>query len=80
MCGGGGRGVSKRTALSHQLLGYSQLPVCAHHGQAGDVTVLNAICGLLLHLGQDVTDDLGVVIGGLLGAGDVDSDKAELRP
>lgn len=52
----------------------------AHHGQAGDVAVLDAVCGLLLHLGEDVSDDLGVVIGGLLGAGDVDRDKAQLWP
>lgn len=52
----------------------------AHDGQRGDVAVLDAVGGLLLHLGEHVADDLGVVVGGLLGARDVDGDVAELRP
>ena len=70
----------RRTALSHKLLSYSQLPMRAHHGQAGDVAVLDTVCGLLLHLGQDVSDNLGVVIGRLLRAGDIDRDEAKLGP
>lgn len=52
----------------------------AHDAETGDVAVGDAIGGLLLHLGQDVADDLGVVVGGTLGAGDVDGDIAELGP
>ncbi|OHW93808.1 hypothetical protein CSPAE12_07533 [Colletotrichum incanum] len=40
----------------------------------------HAVGGLLLHLGQDVADDLGVVVGGALRARDVDSDIAKLGP
>ncbi|OLN86428.1 hypothetical protein CCHL11_06393 [Colletotrichum chlorophyti] len=40
----------------------------------------DAVRGLLLHLGQDIADDLGVVIRGVFGARDVDGDIAELGP
>lgn len=76
MGGGGGR----RTALPHELLGDTQPAVGAHDAQRGDVTVGDAIGGLLLHLGEHVADDLGVVVGGLLGPRDVDGDVAQLRP
>lgn len=52
----------------------------AHDTQTSDVAVLNAVGGLLLHLGQDIAHDLGVVIGRLLGAGNIDGDEAELGP
>lgn len=52
----------------------------AHDTQTGDVAVLDAVAGLLLHLGQDIANDLGVVVGRLLGARDVDGDEAELGP
>lgn len=42
--------------------------------------MLHTIRGLLLHLGEHVADDLGVLVGVLLGAGDVDGDVAELGP
>lgn len=48
----------------------------AHDGQAGNVPMLDAVGGFLLHLGEHVADDLGVVVGGLLGAGDIDGDEA----
>lgn len=68
------------TTLPHELLCDAQAAVGAHDAQAGDVAVLDAVAGLLLHLGQDVADDLGVVIGALLGTCYVDGDEAELRP
>lgn len=52
----------------------------AHDAQAGNVAVLYTVGGLLLHLGQDIADNLGVVVGRLLGTGDIDGDEAELRP
>lgn len=51
-----------------------------HNGQTGNVTVLNAVGGLLLHLSEHIADDFGVVVGRLLGAGDVDGNEAQLRP
>ncbi|CCF39668.1 hypothetical protein CH063_10438 [Colletotrichum higginsianum] len=44
------------------------------------MAVGNAVGGLLLHLGQDVADNLGVVVGGALRARDIDGDIAELGP
>jgi hypothetical protein len=44
------------------------------------VAVLDAVGGLLLHLGEHIADDLGVVVGGLLRAGDVDGHVRQLRP
>jgi hypothetical protein len=52
----------------------------AHDGQRGDVAVRDAVGGLLLHLGEHIADDLGVVVGGLFGAGDVDGDEGQLGP
>lgn len=52
----------------------------AHDAQTRDVAVLDPIGGLLLHLGEDIADDFGGVVGGFLGAGDVDGDVGELRP
>lgn len=42
--------------------------------------MLDAVGGLLLHLGQDIADDLGVVVGRLLGARDIDGDVGQLGP
>lgn len=42
----------------------------AEHGEGGDVAVAG-LTGLLLHLGEDVADDLGVVVLG---------NEEELRP
>lgn len=69
-----------RTTLPHQLLRQPQPAVRAHDAQAGDVPVLHAVDGLLLHLREDVADDLGGVVGGAGRAGDVDGDVGELRP
>ena len=44
------------------------------------MAVLDAVGGLLLHLREDIADDLGVLVGVLLGARDVDGDVAELGP
>jgi hypothetical protein len=52
----------------------------AHDAEAGDVAMGDAVGGLLLHLGQDVADNLGVVVGPPHGPRDVDGDIAELRP
>lgn len=52
----------------------------AHDAQTGDVAVLHTVGGLLLHLGEDVANNLGIVIGGLLWSGDVHGDERELRP
>lgn len=52
----------------------------AHHAETGNVTMLHAVRRLLLHLGEDIADDLGVLVGVLLGARDVDGDVAELGP
>jgi hypothetical protein len=52
----------------------------AHNGDGGDVPVLDAVRRVFLHLGEDVADDARWVVGGLLGAGDVDGDVGELGP
>lgn len=44
------------------------------------MAVLDAVRGLFFHFGEDIADDLGVVIGGLCGAGDVDRHEGELGP
>lgn len=51
-----------------------------HHTQARNVPVLHAIRRLLLHLGQHVAHNLGVVVGPLARARDVHRHEAELRP
>ena len=51
-----------------------------HNGYARDVPVLDPVAGVLLHLGEDIADDLGVVIGALLGPRHVYGHVAELRP
>lgn len=52
----------------------------AHDTQAGDMAVLHPVRRLLLHLGQDVADDLGVVISRLGRARNVDGHIGQLRP
>ena len=52
----------------------------AHNGERGDVAVRHAVGRLLLHLGQDISYDLGVVIGRLFGPRHVDGDIRQLRP
>lgn len=52
----------------------------AHHTETGNVSMLHAVRRLLLHLGEDIADDLGVLVGVLLRARDVDGDVAELGP
>lgn len=42
-----------------------------HHRQRRDVAVRNAVGGLFLHFGEHVADDLGRVVGGLGGPGDL---------
>lgn len=44
------------------------------------MAVRHAVRRLLLHLGEDISNDLGVVVGAPPGPGDVDGDKGELRP
>lgn len=70
------RRIKVLTALSHQLLGKSQPPVSAHHTQAGDVAMLNAISGVLLHLGEHITDDLRRIVGALGWARDLNITSA----
>jgi hypothetical protein len=43
----------------------------AHNTERRDVTVLHAVRWLLLHLSEDVTNDLGRVVGGFGGTGDL---------
>lgn len=69
-----------RTTLPHQLLGDAEPSVRAHHAQARDVAMLDPVRGVFLHLGQDVADDAGVVVGGFGRARDVDGDVGELWP
>lgn len=52
----------------------------SHDAQAGDVTVLDSIRGILFHFREDIADDAGVVVGGFLWPGDVDCDVGELGP
>lgn len=40
----------------------------AHDTERGNVTVLNSIAGLLLHLRENIADNLGWVVGCLLRA------------
>ena len=77
---GGRRGRGGRTALTHELLGDAQAAVGAHDGQRGDVAVLDAVGGLLLHLGEYIANDLRVIVGRLLGPADVDGNVRELGP
>ena len=44
------------------------------------MSVRHPIRGLLLHLGEDIADDLGVVVRRLCGARGVDGHEAQLRP
>ena len=76
-----GRGKTKKhTTLPHQLLRNAQSSMSPHHRQAGNVPVLHPVRRLLLHLGQDVADNLGVVVGALGGPRHVDGDIRKLRP
>jgi hypothetical protein len=43
----------------------------AHNTERRDVTVLHAVRGLLLHLSEHITHDLGRVVGGFWGPGDL---------
>lgn len=54
---------------SHEFGGEAEFAVSSEDGEGGDVAV--ALGGLLLHLGQDIADNLAVVILG---------DVQELRP
>ena len=51
-----------------------------HHTQTCDVSMLHSIRRIFLHFCEDIAYDSGVVIGRLLGSGDIDCDKRELRP
>lgn len=63
--------------MPHQRLGEPKLAVCAHHAETRNVPVLNAICRLLLHLGEDIAHNLrGVGVG----VREVDGDVGELWP
>lgn len=62
---------ARLTALAHELLGEAEAAVRAHHGEGGDVAVLDAVGGLLLHLREDVADDLRRVARRLFRAGDL---------
>lgn len=52
----------------------------AHDTQAGNVSMGDPIRRLLLHLGENIADDLGVLVGVLLRTRDIDSHEAELGP
>jgi len=52
----------------------------AHDAQAGDVPVLHAVDGLLLHLRARCAAWVGGGVGGGGGGVDVDGDVGELRP
>ena len=54
--------------------------MCAHDAQASNMAMRHAVRRLFLHLGEHIADDLGIVVGVLLGAGDVDGYVAELGP
>jgi hypothetical protein len=73
MCG-------QRTSLSHQFLCYTQTTVRSHHTQTGDVAVWHSIRRIFLHLCEHISDDAWVVVGGFLGARDVDCNVGELGP
>ena len=70
----------KRTTHPHQLLRQAQPPVRAHDTQTRDMTMLDPIRRFLLHLRKHVSDDLGGVVGGAGGAGDIDGDVGEGGP
>lgn len=70
----------KPTALAHQLLSDAEAAMGAHDAEGGDVAVGDAVGGLLLHLGQHVADDLGVVVGSLGRARRVHRHVAQVRP
>jgi hypothetical protein len=40
-----------------------------HHAEGCDVAVLDAVLRIFFHLGQDVADDFGGVVGGFLRTG-----------
>lgn len=52
----------------------------AHDAETGDVPVLDAIRGLLLHLGEDVANDAGGLVGVFGGVAEVYCHVRELRP
>lgn len=54
--------------------------MCAHNTQTSNVTVLHAVRRIFFHFRQDVADDAGVIVGGFLGARNVDCDEGELWP
>lgn len=68
----------KLTTHAHQLLGQAEASMGPHHAQARDVAVLNAVGGLLFHLGEHVADDFGGGAGA--GGGDVEGDVGEGGP
>jgi hypothetical protein len=67
----GRRRAETHTRLLHQLLGESQAAMRAHDGERGNVPVLHAVGRFFFHLGEDVADNLGGVVGGFWGAGDL---------
>jgi hypothetical protein len=49
--------------------------MCAHDTERSDVTVRDAITGLLLHLCENIADNLWWVVGSLLRAGYLGREK-----
>lgn len=74
------RGGERLTALAHQLLRDPQPAVRAHDAEARDVPVRHPVGRLLLHLGEHVAHDLGVVVRAAPRAARVHRHEAQLRP
>lgn len=49
--------------------------MCTHDTERGNVTVRDAITGLLLHLCENIADNLWRVVGSLLRAGNLGREK-----
>ena len=58
-------GEATLTALPHQLLGQTQTAVGTHDTQTSDVTMLDPIGRVFLHLCEHITHNLGRIIRGL---------------
>jgi hypothetical protein len=52
--------------------------MCAHHTERSDVTVWHTITGLLLHLCENIADNLGWVVRCLLRAGYLEREKKKI--
>jgi hypothetical protein len=57
-------GGAQLTTLLHELVCEAETAVGAEDADAGDVTVRDAVGGLLLHLAEDVSDDPVLLVFG----------------